>query len=103
MSKATKTFKIGEYCKGGVITVEINGKFIHIIAKDWDMSKGTSKGSNQKNAKEFDRLTIELDAMRDINREMFMFLTDLTTAYYADQVMDFIKSKVNFDKRLTRY
>ena len=26
MVKKTKTWKIGEYCKGGIITVEITGK-----------------------------------------------------------------------------
>lgn len=99
MSKATKTFKIGEYCKGGVITVEIvNKKFIHVIAKDWDMSQGTRRSSNQKNAKEFDRLTVEVGAMRNIQYEVYMFLIDLTHAYYADEVMKYIKSKVNFDK-----
>ena len=30
---ATKTFKIGEYCKGGVITVETTAKKVTIIAK----------------------------------------------------------------------
>ncbi len=45
---ATKTFKIGEYCKGGIITVETKGSIVHIIAKEWDMSQGTRKNSNQK-------------------------------------------------------
>ena len=57
----TKTFKIGEYCKGGIITVEIKGKQIDVIAKDWDYSKGTMKSSDQSNAKEFDRLTVNAD------------------------------------------
>lgn len=40
---ATKTFKIGEYCKGGIITVETKGSTVHIIAKEWDYSQGTRK------------------------------------------------------------
>ena len=102
MAKASKTFKIGEYCKGGIITVEINGKYINIIAKEWDFSAGSNKGSNQSNAKEFDRLTVEADSMTDIYRKMMDFLEDLTSYYYAGEVMKFIESKINFDKRLTK-
>ena len=54
----TKTFKIGEYCKGGIITVEIRGKKIAIIGKEWDHSKGTRRSSDQKGAKEFDRVEV---------------------------------------------
>jgi hypothetical protein len=87
---ATKTWKIGEYCKGGIITVETKGKVISIIAKDWDTSAGYTKKSNQSNAKEFDRT--------DSNAEgkMIDFLKDLTTHYYADEVMSWIKTKVEF-------
>lgn len=59
MAKKTKTWKIGEYAKGGVITVEIQGNIISIIGKEWDFSKGTKKGSDQSNAKEFTRGTVE--------------------------------------------
>ena len=41
-----KTFKIGEYAKGGIITVEIKGwsnSHIAVIGKEWDMSKGTRR------------------------------------------------------------
>ena len=55
---ATKTFKIGEYCKGGIITVEIKGKVISVIGKEWDYSKGSRKSSNQSNAKEWCRGTV---------------------------------------------
>ena len=55
---ATKTFKIGEYCKGGVITVETTAKKVAVIAKDWDFSAGSKKGSNQSNAKEWNRLEV---------------------------------------------
>ena len=57
----TKTFKIGEYCKGGIITVEIRGKKIAIIGKEWDHSKGTRRSSDQKGAKEFDRVEVQAD------------------------------------------
>jgi hypothetical protein len=97
MAKATKTFKIGEYCKGGVITVDINGGVISIIGKDWDTSTGFGKSSNQSNAKEFTRETISADDS-EAYRKMYFFLTDLTTSYYADTIIKWIQSKVKLSK-----
>jgi hypothetical protein len=91
-----KTWKIGEYSKGGVISVEINGKAINIIGKEWDYSKGTNKNSNQSNAKEFTR-SIILSNDSEAESKMFFFLTDLTTAYYADNVIQWIKSKIKIN------
>ena len=95
----TKTWKIGEYCKGGIITVEITGKEINIIGKDWDMSQGTRKGSNQSGAKEWTREIVTADD-KDVKRKLFMFLTDLTTSYYADKIIEWIESKVELYKSL---
>jgi hypothetical protein len=92
----TKTFKIGEYCQGGVITVEIHGKVIIIIGKEWDFSQGTRKSSNQSNAKEFTRGTV-MTTEQNAEMKIEMFLTDLTTSYWADKIMDWIKSKVSFN------
>ena len=92
-----KTWKIGENSKGGVISVEINGNEINIIGKEWDMSQGTRKGSNQSNAKEFTRITIHSSYDSDAENKMFFFLTDLTTAYYADNVIQWIKSKIQIN------
>ncbi len=88
----TKTWKIGEYCKGGIITVEIRGKVIVVIGKDWDDSKGSSKLSDQSNAKEFTRGTITADDENAFTK-LYDFLTDLTTHYYAEQVIEWINSK----------
>ena len=96
MGKATKTWKIGEYMKGGVLTVEINGDKINIIAKDWDTSTGYSRGSNQSNAKEFDREAYNATD-RNVERQMINFLEDLTTHYYASEVVSWIKSKVKLE------
>lgn len=90
---ATKTWKIGEYMKGGVLTVETKGKKITIIGKDWDTSVGYNKGSNQSNAKEFTRTQINAEES-NAEREIMDFLEDLTTHYYASEVCDWIKSKV---------
>jgi hypothetical protein len=93
---ATKTFKIGEYCKGGVITVETTKKEVSVIAKEWDYSKGCSKGSDQKNAKEFDRKTVKLNE-QNAERTLMFFIHDLTTSYYTDMILDWIKTKVKFN------
>ena len=90
---AKKTFKIGEYCKGGIITVEITGKTIDVIGKEWDHSQGSRKGSNQSNAKEFTRLSIHADNV-DMEQAFTIYLNDLTTHYYAEQVLDWIKEKI---------
>jgi len=95
MAKHTKTWKIGEYCQGGVITVTVTGKEILVQGKEWDTSTGYRKSSNQSNAKEFTRKTFNVDA-GNVQRELADFLCDLTTSYWADQIEKWIKSKVKF-------
>ena len=90
---ATKTFKIGEYCKGGVITVETKAKTVTVIGKDWDVSKGTMKSSDQSNAKEFTRLTFNIDKS-GVENDLDMFLGELTTSYHSGEIIKWIKSKV---------
>jgi hypothetical protein len=93
-----KTFKIGEYCKGGVITVEIIGKVVTVIGKDWDTSAGYKKSSNQSNAKEFTRgsvVTCDASAERLLDK----FLNDLTTSYWSDKILCWIKSNVKFEQK----
>lgn len=99
----TKTFKIGEYCKGGIITVEIkdnsnfpNAKVIDIIGKEWDLSKGTSRMSCQCNAKEWTRLTV-VSSDETAKRKADEFLNDLTTSYYTDEIIKWIETKVKFE------
>lgn len=99
MASYIKTFKIGEYAKGGVITVEIHNNEVNIIGKEWDYSKGSNKGSDQSNAKEFTRLTVDAE-LNHSYRQALDFLCDLTTSYYADQVMEWIESKIKFAKGL---
>jgi len=90
--KATKTFKIGERCKGGVITAKVDGDTLTIIAKDWDTSAGYNNGSNQSNAKEFDRETVNCKT-QDAERTIDNFLHDLTTSYFAGMILDWAKTK----------
>jgi len=89
---ATKTFKLGEYAVGGIITAETKGDNVTIIVKEWDMSTGTRKSSNQSNAKEFTRRTFDVNDNHTA-RELFMFLGNMTTSYYADEIIKWIKSK----------
>ena len=81
---AKKTFKIGEYCKGGIISVEIQGKIITVIGKEMS-------------GKEFTRGTAESDDP-GVRRKLFMFISDLTSAYYTDKVIDWIATKVEIPK-----
>ena len=98
MAKATKTWKLGELARGGVITVETTAKKVTIIAKDWDFSKGSNKSSDQSKAKEFDRETYNATD-NNVERQMMDFLEDLTTHYYASEVVKWIKTKVELQSR----
>ena len=95
---ASKTWKLGEYCRGGVITANVTKTKVTIIGKEWDTSAGYSKSSSQTNAKEFTRLEVSTDD-RDAERKLDFFLCDLTTSYYADQVMDYVRKNTTLHKR----
>jgi hypothetical protein len=103
MAKATKTWKLGEVAQGGVITAEIigtslipNGKIITIIGKEWDFSTGSRRSSNQTNAKEFTRGSV-LANEQDAERKLYMFLSDLSTSYWADEIIKWVKTKVKIE------
>jgi len=96
---ATKTWKIGEYAKGGVITAIATKTKVIIIGKEWDTSKGFNKGSDQSNAKEWTRLEV-LTRISDADRKLTMFLLDLTTSYYTDQIIEWCASKSDLNKRM---
>jgi hypothetical protein len=91
----TKTWKIGEYAKGGIVTVEIKGKSIAVIGKEWDFSKGSRRSSDQSQAKEFDRETHSVEDS-EAERKVLDFLCDLTTSYYAEEILKWIKTKIEF-------
>ena len=92
---ATKTWKLGEVCKGGVITIETTKTQVKVIAKEWDTSKGFNKGSDQSKAKEWNRLEVNLTDS-GAERKVDDFLNDLTTSYYSGVVLYWIKTKVTF-------
>lgn len=94
---ATRTFKIGEYARGGIITAETKGRTITIIGKEWDYSAGSNKGSDQSNAKEFTRQNFNVDS-ESVERELNQFIGDLTTSYYTGQIIDWLRTKIDFRK-----
>ena len=89
---ATKTWKLGELSRGGIITAEVKDTKVTIIAKDWDTSKGYTRGSNQSNAEEWDRLEVDIND-RSFGSELEDYLNDLTTSYHANKIMEWIESK----------
>ena len=92
---ATKTWKLGEVSRGGVITVETTKTQVKVIAKEWDTSKGFNKGSDQSNAKEWDRLEVNLSD-REAEKKIDWYLFDLTTSYWTDEILGWIRTKVEF-------
>lgn len=99
-----KTWKLGEVCKGGIITVEtkslgiISGAKatqVAIIGKEWDHSAGDRRSSNQSNAKEWTRKEFIIHGTEGNFRIFYTmeeFLTDLTRIGYAEQILEWIKT-----------
>lgn len=78
----TKTFNIGEYAIGGRIKVTLTKSVLQIQALDW----ATRSVVRQQ--------TFQVDCDQGIT-DATWFLGDLTTSYYADQIISFVKSKMN--------
>ena len=82
-----KTFKIGEYVIGGIIEVVSTKDIITINFRD--LFGGTKKVIDTKSFRITDR---------DIERDMFFYLSDNGTSYYADKVIDYIKANTELPK-----
>ena len=91
---ATRTWKIGEYCAGGIITAQTTAKSVTLIQKEWDYSKGSRRSSDQSGARELDRITVPVDS-NNSPRALSDWLHNITTSYYADQVMQWVRTKVD--------
>ena len=78
----TKTFNIGEYAVGGRIKVTLSKSVLQIQALDW----ATRSVVRQQ--------TFQADRDQGMT-DATWFLEDLSTSYYADQIMTFVKSKMN--------
>ena len=92
MGSRTKTWKIGEYMDGGVLTVEIKKDTVTIIQKEWDYSKGSRRSSDHSSAKELDRKSFVINNYNARN-DMYRYLSTMTTHYYSEEVLDWIFKK----------
>ena len=91
---ANKTFKIGESCAGGIITAHTTAKTVRLVQREWDYSKGSRRSSNQSGADELDRITLPVDGS-DTSRRLSDWLNNITTSYYSETVLDWVKTKVD--------
>lgn len=73
----SKTFKIGESCEGGRLKVEINKGYVKISCLDWNTKKEVRV----------------CHFSEDDKRSMEENLWDMTTSYYTDKVMGWIKEQ----------
>ena len=81
---ATKTFKIGEYAMGGIIQVQITGKIIQVFVKEWDTKEVLRTGTTSTQDE-------------GVERKLSDFLNDVTSHYYAEKVMKWIKEKTGLN------
>lgn len=95
---ATKTWKIGEVCEGGIITVEGNSKKVAVIVKEWDTSQGYSRSGNQSKAKEFKRLEVDSND-EDAYRKLEWFISEVSTSYWASTIMDWVEANCKLEKK----
>jgi len=94
---ASKTFKIGERARGGIITAETTKNTVTLIAKLWDNSAGYTKSSSQVNAKEMHRITVDVND-REAEWKLFNWASEESTSYHADEILKWVKSKVTLNK-----
>jgi len=95
---ASKTFKIGERAKGGIITAETTPKTVTLIAKLWDTSAGYKKSSSQVNAKEMHRITVDVNDT-EAEWKLSLWASEESTSYHADEILKWVKSKVTLAKK----
>jgi hypothetical protein len=67
-----KTFKIGESCMGGIIKADNKKGVMHIQVLDWDTKD------------------VLLDVKCTYQMEAYEYLSEVTTHYYADKVMNYL-------------
>lgn len=78
MTKRTKTWKIGEYCAGGVIRAKSCGELVKLEIRDY-----------------FTDELLNFSAFGRIHeRQIVEFLENFTSSYYAEKVRQWIKEKV---------
>ena len=83
---ATKTFKIGECCKGGIIKVDTSKNEVIANILDYYSKKPIA----------FGKCTVTTDSNSG-KRNLREFLEDHTTHYYACKVIEWVETKVVFN------
>jgi hypothetical protein len=78
MTKRTKTWRIGECCAGGVIRAKSCGDIVKLEIRDYYNDAILNNGA-------FGRIH---------ERYIFEYLTEFTSPYYAEKVIEWIKRKV---------
>jgi hypothetical protein len=78
---AQKTFKIGEYAIGGIITVRIVDTIVGINALDWNTKKVVMNNN----------FVVKDSFFNDPYQEINEYLNELTSFYYAGKILDWIK------------
>jgi hypothetical protein len=94
---ASKTYKIGERARGGIITAETTKNTVTLIAKLWDTSAGYKKSSSQVNAEEMYRITVDVTDSQ-AEWKLFNWASEEATSYHADEILKWVKSKVTLKK-----
>ena len=78
LTRRTKTWKIGEYCAGGVIRAKSCGELVKLEIRDYYNDAILNHGA-------FGRIH---------ERYILQYLEEFTSPYYADKVLQWIKVKV---------
>ena len=78
-----KSFKIGECAVGGILEIEIRGTYVTINALDYNTKKQVVAP-----------LSVSIYGDNYLHN-LECYLLDLTTSYYADKIMTWIKKQVN--------
>jgi len=75
----TKQFKIGEYAIGGIIKVDVKDNKVTIDALDYVTKKPVP--------------FVKCQFHKEEQWEMYKYLSDITTHYYADKILNHIYNK----------
>lgn len=84
---ATKTFKIGECAIGGIIQVKTTSNIVKIKALDWHTKEVVME----------DSFLIEDSFFYDPFQRVDDYLNELTSCYYADKVLSWIKPQIKLN------
>jgi hypothetical protein len=82
-----KTFKIGEYAVGGIIKVTAIPNKITVSVIDWSTKKPLAGHTRE----------FSINSRQEY-LDMLNFLHDMTSSFWVDTIIDWIKSKEGFGR-----